>query len=148
MKVRDAMSSSVEIASPEDTIAEVGKMMGEIDAGAIPVGEDDRLIGMITDRDIAIRAVACGKGPDTPVREVMTNDLQFCFEDDDASKACVQMADQQVRRLPVLSRDKRLVGIVSLSDLAGRGDGAEFAGLTLREISRPGGAHTRSASAR
>jgi len=143
MKVHDAMSSSVEIASPDDTIADVGKMMSEIDAGAIPVGENDRLVGMITDRDIAIRAVACGKGPNTLVREVMTNDLQYCFEDDDAQEACQRMARQQVRRLPVLSRDKRLVGILSLGDLATKGGGV--AERALHGISQPGGGHSQSA---
>ena len=93
-------------------------MMAEIDAGALPVGENDRLVGMITDRDIAVRAVADGKGPDTPIREIMTTEVKYCFEDDEIDEVALNMADIQVRRLPVLNDQKRLVGIISLGDIA------------------------------
>src|SRR5262245_34578853 len=83
MKVSEAMSRDVRVASPDETISDAAKVMATIDAGALPVGENDRLIGMITDRDIAVRAVAEHKGPDTPVREVMTRDVKYCFDDED-----------------------------------------------------------------
>src|SRR5919106_2528200 len=129
MRVSEAMTREVRVANPGQTIRDVAKIMAEIDAGAIPVGENDRLVGMITDRDIAIRAVARGKGPDTPVREVMSGELKYCFEDEDLERVAKNMGDIQVRRLPVVSRDKRLVGIVSLGDVAQNED-AETTGET------------------
>ena len=141
MKVSECMSTDVRIASPDDTIREAARIMREIDAGALPVGENDRLVGMITDRDIAIRAVADGHGPETSVREVMSKEIRFCFEDDDLEEVAENMADLKVRRLPVLNRDKRLVGIVSLGDLS-LSDGVNT-GDTLSEISEPGGLHSQ-----
>ena len=117
MRVSDAMTRDVRVASPGQTIRDVARMMDEIDAGSMPVGENDRLIGMITDRDIAVRAVAEGKGPDTPVREVMSTEIKYCYEDEDIAHVSRNMAEQQVRRLPVLSREKRLVGILSLGNV-------------------------------
>lgn len=143
MKVHEAMSRDVRLASPDDRICDAARIMGEIDAGSVPVGENDRLIGMITDRDIAVRAVGQNKGPETPVREIMTKDVQYCFDDEDIEDVCTKLADQQVRRLPVVNRDKRLVGILSLGDLA-KGDGADYAGHALGAISRTGGAHSQN----
>jgi CBS domain-containing protein len=143
MQVSQAMSSDVNIASPTQSIREAARMMAEIDAGALPVGENDRLVGMITDRDIAVRAVAAGKGPDTPVREIMTTDVKYCFEDDELDEVALNMADLQVRRLPVLNDRKRLVGIISLGDIA-LTDGPSNAGSALRGISEPGGEHSQS----
>jgi CBS domain-containing protein len=143
MQVRDAMSSDVRIANPNQTIRDAALLMAKIDAGILPVGENDRLVGMITDRDIAVRAIALGKGPDTPVREVMTEDVKYCFEDDDVDEIAQNMADIKVRRLPVLNEGKRLVGIVSLGDLA-LVDGPANAGEALCGISEPGGAHSQS----
>ena len=117
--------------------------MASLDAGILPVGEKDQLIGMITDRDIAIRGVANGKGPNAKVREVMTEDVKYCFEDQEVDDVTRNMADIQVRRLPVLNRDKRLVGILSLGDIAVSRDG-QGAGQALRGISQPGGAHTQT----
>jgi CBS domain-containing protein len=112
----------------------------------MPVGENDRLVGMITDRDIAIRAVAQGKGPDTPVREVMsTEQVLYCFEDEDLEHVAQNMGDTQVRRLPVVNREKRLVGIVSLGDIARKED-RKTAGKAVREVSKPGGQHSQRAS--
>src|SRR5215217_8731727 len=108
----------VRVATPDQTIQDAAKIMSDVDAGVLPVGENDRLVGMITDRDIAVRAVAEGKGPDTPIREVMTQDVKYCYEDDDTNDVARNMADIQVRRLPVLTREKRLVGIISLGDMA------------------------------
>ena len=143
MQVSEAMSSDVKIANPKQTIREAAAMMAEIDAGALPVGENDRLVGMITDRDIAIRAVAAGKGPDTPVRDIMSKEVSYCFQDDDVDDAAEIMSDAKLRRLPVLSRAKRLVGIVSLGDIA-MVDGPANAGEALCGISEPGGLHSQS----
>jgi CBS domain-containing protein len=142
MKIRDCMSSDVHIAAPSDTIQSAATMMSEIDSGAIPVGDNDRLVGMITDRDIAIRAV--GRGPDTKVSDVMSHDVKYCYEDEDTDHVLANMGHIQVRRLPVLNRDKRLVGIVSLGDLSMTGARAKT-GQALGDISRPGGSHNQSA---
>jgi CBS domain-containing protein len=122
MQVNEAMSGDVKLINPNQTIRDAARMMAEIDAGVLPVSENDRLVGMITDRDIAIRAVAEGRDPTTPVREVMTERVQYCFEDESVSDVARNMADLGVRRLPVVSRDKRLVGIVALSNIAQAGD--------------------------
>ena len=143
MRVSDCMTRGVETTSPQETIRDAAKMMAECDAGALPVGENDRLVGVITDRDIAIRAVAEGKGPDAKVRDVMSAEVRYCFEDDDVDEVLRNMGELQVRRLPVLSRDKRLVGIVSLSDLAMNGASAT-AGEALSDIARPGGEHSQT----
>ena len=142
MKVCDAMSRDVQVASPTQTIRDAARIMADIDAGVLPVGENDRLVGIITDRDIAIRGVAEGKGPDAEVREIMSKEVKYCFEDEDIDDVLENMGDLQVRRLPVLSREKRLVGIVSLGDLAG--NEAEEAGEALSSISRPGGEHSQT----
>ena len=147
MRVSEAMTRDVRIASPDQSIREAARIMAEIDAGVLPVGENDRLVGMITDRDIAIRAVAEGKGPDTSVREVMTQDVKYCFEDEDTDDVVRNMADQQVRRLPVVNRDKRLVGILSLGDLAVM-EGARPAGEALAGVSQPGGEHSQTGGSR
>ena len=144
MRVSDAMTRDVRIATPGQPIRDVAKIMAEIDAGAMPVGENDRLIGMITDRDIAIRAVAQGKGPDTPVRDVMSTDkVLYCYDDEELDQVAKNMGDVQVRRLPVVNREKRLVGIVSLADLANRERKA--AGKAVSGVSKPGGTHSQSA---
>jgi CBS domain-containing protein len=140
MRVSEAMSRDVRVANPGQTIRDVAKIMAEIDAGSMPVGENDRLVGMITDRDIAIRAVALGKGPDTPVREVMSQEVKYVFDDEDLEHVAENMADIQVRRLPVVNREKRLVGIVSLGDIAQKED-KKTAGETVRGVSKPGGQH-------
>jgi CBS domain-containing protein len=140
MRVSEAMTRDVRVATPGQSIRDVAKIMAEIDAGAVPVGENDRLVGMITDRDIAIRAVAQGKGPDTPVREVMSDsNVLYCYEDEELSHVAQNMGDEQIRRLPVVNREKRLVGIVSIGDLAQRE--AKSAGKAVKGVSKPGGAH-------
>ncbi|TAK84154.1 MAG: CBS domain-containing protein [Betaproteobacteria bacterium] len=145
MRVAEAMSRDVCVASPNQSICEVACSMAQIDAGAIPVGDNDRLVGMITDRDIAVRAVAAGKGPDTPVRDVMTRDIKYCFEDEGLDHVARNMAEQRVRRLPVLSREMRLVGILSLGDIALK-QGRKAAGEAVSGVSRPGGPHSQSAA--
>lgn len=146
MRVAEAMTRDVRIASPDQTICDAAGLMAQSDFGAIPVGENDRLVGMITDRDIAVRAVAAGKSPDTPVREVMTKDVKYCFEDEDLEHVAKNMADIRVRRLPVVNRDKRLVGIVSLGDIALAED-KELAGEAVSGVSRHGGPHSQTARA-
>ena len=145
MQVKEAMTTEVELASPTQTIRQAALLMGKTECGALPVADKDSLVGMITDRDIAVRAVAAGKGPKTPVREIMTNDLVYCYDDDDVENAALKMSDAQVRRLPVLSRDgEKLVGILSLGDMARKPNGTDPAGDALKAVSEPGGAHSQS----
>ena len=140
MKVNEVMTRNVCVASPRISIAKAAQMMADCDSGVLPVGEEDRLVGMITDRDIAIRAVARGKTNDTPVREVMSHEVLYCFDDENIDDVARNMADQQIRRLPVVNRDKRLVGIVSLADMSPHWR-AKDAGETIAAISKPGGRH-------
>ena len=119
MYVREVMTPDVVIASPDDTLQRAAEMMIDIDAGVLPVGENDRLVGILTDRDITIRAVAAGKEPtECKVREVMSPEIRYIYDDELVEDATRNMTELQVRRLPVLNREKRLVGIVSLGDLA------------------------------
>ena len=142
MRVSDAMTANVRLASPELTIAEAARMMAEIDAGSLPVGDGDRLVGMLTDRDIVIRAVAMGKGPQTAVKDVMSKEVLYCFADQDLDDVVQNMADTKVRRMPVLNREKRLIGILSLGDVA-LVDDPDVTGEALSEISEPGGRHSQ-----
>ena len=135
MKVGELMTPDVEIVAPDDTLHTAARMMADLDTGALPVGENDRLVGMITDRDITIRAVAEGRDPDkAKVRDAMSEQIRFCFEDEDTQEVEPQDERWAVRRLPVLNRDKRLVGIVSLGDLA-TGGAEEESRKALEEIS-------------
>jgi len=147
MKVSDKMTRNVRVVSPDDTVQQAARNMAECDAGALPVSQGDRLVGMVTDRDIAVRGVAQGKGLDAKVSEVMTPDVKYCFEDEDLDDVAHNMGEQQVRRLPVMSRDKKLVGIVSLGDIA-MGEGPQPAGEALAGASRPGGAHSQTGGTR
>ena len=147
MQASEVMSSDVNIASPEQSIREAARMMANIDAGVLPVGQNDRLVGMITDRDIAIRAVAAGKGPDTPIREIMSTEVKYCFETDDIDEIAQNMAEIKLRRLPVVDAKKRLVGIISLADIA-LAQGPDTAGQALCGISEPGGEHSQSMDGR
>jgi CBS domain-containing protein len=142
MLVRDIMTMDAKVVNPQDTIQSAAELMSALDLGFLPVGADDRLVGMITDRDIAIRAIGKGRGPDTPIAEAMTSDVKYCFEDEDVEAACQSMGDLQVRRLPVLNRGKRLVGVIALGDIAREADGSAEAALS--QISEPGGEHTQS----
>ena len=140
MRVSEAMTREVRVANPGQSIREVARIMAEIDAGVMPVGENDRLVGMITDRDIAIRAVAQGKGPDTPVREVMSSEkVLYCYDDEELDHVAKNMSEHQVRRLPVVNREKRLVGIVSFGDVAQKE--TRSAGKAAKGVTKPGGQH-------
>jgi CBS domain-containing protein len=119
MLAKECMTKNVEVGRPNMSLVEAAKKMRDGDFGILPVGEADRLVGMITDRDIAVRAVAEGKDPFmSKVGEVMTNKVLYCFEDQDVNEVVKNLGDNQVRRLPVLNRQKRLVGILSLGNLA------------------------------
>jgi CBS domain-containing protein len=145
--VADVMTTDVRVAKPDDTVQEVARIMAEEDTGALPVGENDRLVGMVTDRDIAVRLAAEGKDPaKTQVREVMSTEVKYCFEDEDLEHVAENMAELQLRRLPVMNRERRLVGIISLGDLATE-DAPHVAGRALSGISRWGGQHSQGAHA-
>jgi CBS domain-containing protein len=144
MRVSEAMTREVRVASPGQSIREAAKIMQDIDAGVLPVGDNDRLVGMITDRDIAIRAVAQGKGPDTPVRDIMsTEKVLYCYDDEDLAHVAQNMGEQQVRRLPVVNREKRLVGIVSLGDMVQTE--ARTANKAVKGVTKPGAQHNQRA---
>jgi CBS domain-containing protein len=144
MKIADCMTRDVEVVTPEQPIREAASFMLRADTGSLPVSEGDRLVGMVTDRDITVRAVAEGRGPDTPVRDVMTDHLVYCFEDDEVEEVAMKMSDAQVRRMPVLDRSSQnLVGIVSLGDIS-RSDQSEAAAVALDGITDPGGEHNQS----
>jgi CBS domain-containing protein len=139
MQVSQQMSRDVRVATPDQSIKEVARLMADIDAGFMPVGDNDKLVGSITDRDITVRAVAAGKGPDTLVKDVMTQDVKYCFEDEEMAQVAHSMATERVRRMPVLDRNKRLVGVVSLGDIAAAEPG--LAGETAEAVAQPGGPH-------
>lgn len=143
MKVAEVMTRQVKLASPEDTIRQAAGVMAQLDVGVLPVSEGDRIVGMLTDRDIAVRAVAKGKGPDAKVREAMTPEVKYCFEDEDLDEVVRNMGEIKVRRLPVMSRDKRLVGIVSLGDVALYGDSGQT-DTAVSGASEPGGPHSQT----
>jgi CBS domain-containing protein len=141
-RVADVMEREVKLANPDDNVQQAARMMREADVGVLPVGEGDRLIGMVSDRDIAMRVAAEGRDPArTKVRDVMSPDVRYVYEDEDLEHVAENMAEQQVRRLPVMNRDKRLIGIVSLGDIA-RGTRSHLAGTALRGVAQEGGQHT------
>jgi len=118
-QIKDVMSQDVQFVTPEKTVQQVAEIMQARDIGFVPVGENDRLIGMVTDRDITTRCVAKGQSPaDQQIRDIMTPKTYYCYDDQEIEDVCNNLGEIQVRRLPVVNRDKRLVGIVSLGDLA------------------------------
>jgi CBS domain-containing protein len=142
MLVREIMTKKVDFIDPEASLSDASKIMREDDVGCLPVGENDRIIGMITDRDIVVRAVALGKDlTNLKVRDVMSKPIKYCFEEDPIEDLAQNLAKNQVHRLPVLNQDKRLVGIVSLSDLSNKGSSKEATYTALHGICGQGGAH-------
>ena len=135
-KLKDLMSRDVKVISPEMSIRDAAMQMREGDFGMLPVGENDRMIGTITDRDIAIRAVAKGMDSNTKVRDVMSDGIAWVFEDESVEDAAKRMSERQVRRLPVVDRNKRLVGIVALGDFAVESSEIKPAAEALSEISK------------
>jgi len=134
--IRDVMTGDVKIVGPSQTIRDAARLMASADIGSLPVGENDRLVGMVTDRDLALRAVAHGLDHDTPVRDVMTTAVKYCRDHDDVEQVARNMAELGVRRLPVVDRDKRLVGIVALSNIAQSGD-SKAANSLLDGVAQP-----------
>jgi CBS domain-containing protein len=143
LRVCEAMTRALRVCHPEQSIHDCARMMVENDVGALPVGEHGRLVGIITDRDIAVRAVAARRAPDTPVCEVMTKEVLSCLEEEELDHIAARMAEARVRRVPVVDREERLVGILSLGDVALKHD-PETAARTVWAVSRPGGPHSQS----
>jgi CBS domain-containing protein len=140
MKVSEVMTRSVQTVSPNQPVQEAASFMLEADAGSIPVTDGGRLVGMITDRDIAVRGVAMGFGPNTAVADLMTNDCVCAREDDNVEDVAAKMSEAQVRRLPVIDEQEKLCGIVSLGDLSRETDNGT-ASQALEGVSQPGGQH-------
>lgn len=137
MKIREIMTPDVQCVGPGESLADAAALMRQLDVGALPVCEEEQVIGMITDRDMAIRAVAEGRDPNaTSVRDIMTEGVVFVFDDQDLGAAVRTMEKHQIRRAPVMSRDKRLVGILSLGDIAVDASPA-LSAEALREVSQP-----------
>ena len=133
--ISEVMTTDVQVVRPDETVQKAARIMADLDVGAIPVCDGTRLQGMITDRDITIRATAEGRGGDTPVRDVMTTDVVWCTEDDNTQDVLERMSDAQVRRIPVVDLERNLVGIVALGDLAI--EDVETVDEALRDISMP-----------
>jgi len=134
--IRDVMTGDVKIVGPSQTIRDAARLMASADIGSLPVGENDRLVGMVTDRDLALRALAHGLDHETPVRDVMTTAVKYCHDHEDVEQVARNMAELGVRRLPVVDRDKRLVGIVALSNIAQSGD-SKAADSLLEGVAQP-----------
>ena len=138
MQLKEIMTADVEVIRPDSSIADAAKKMRSLDVGSLPVCDGERLLGMVTDRDITIRATADGRDPNnTLVRDCMSPEIVYCFEDQSAEEAERLMQEKQIRRLPVLSREKQLAGIIALGDLATKTDDVQQVGRTVREISEP-----------
>jgi len=119
MKIKEIMETNVKLIPPNTTLKEAAEFMREYDCGYLPVGENDKLTGAVTDRDIVIRGIATGHSPsDKTVKDIMTEKVHYCFEEDDVKEAAERMKDNQVRRLIVLNAEKRMTGVVSLGDIA------------------------------
>jgi len=146
MRVAEVMSRDVRLASPDDSLQAVAKQMIADDVGFLPVGDRDRLVGTITDRDIVARAVAKGRDAKTKVREVMSDEIKYCFDDEEVDHVIQNLGALQLRRLPVVNREKRLVGVISLADAARKANPAG-AGTSLSAIVAPGGQHSQSGRA-
>jgi len=138
MRIKDVMTRDVAVVEPGTTIREAADLMKSLDVGLLPVCESDRVIGMLTDRDITVRATAVGQGPDDAlVQDVMSPDVFFVFENQDVEEAARVMKQQQVRRVAVLNEDKQLVGIASLGDLAVDTADAMLTGEVVGRVSEP-----------
>ena len=137
-QIKDVLSEGGKILDPEATIKDAARQMREGNFGLMPIGENDRLIGTVTDRDIVIRAVAEGLDASTKVRDVMSEKVMWAYEDDSVEKASQIMSENQIRRLPIVDANKRLVGIVALGDLAVNAADIKSASEALSDISKPG----------
>ena len=142
MKISEVMTRDVRTVRPDQTAQEAANFMLSEDTGSMPVSDGDRLLGMITDRDIAVRGVAKGHGPDTPISELMTNDVVCARDTDDVADVASKMSSAQVRRMPIVDSSDRICGIVSLGDLSREAD-ADAADQALQGVSAPGGQHNQ-----
>ena len=142
MRIQDCMSTDVQICGPDQSIRDVANIMRDCDCGVVPIAENDTLIGVVTDRDIVVRAIANGLGPNDPARSAMSPEILYCFEDQELDEVAANMADLKIRRMPVLNREKRLTGIVSLGDIS-QGDGHNGS-EALQQISEDGGPHSQT----
>jgi len=140
MQVGQAMTRGAHLVKASDSIKQAAKIMAEEDVGFLPVEENDRLVGTLTDRDIVVRCLAKGGNGDARVRDAMTKDIKYCFDDEDVDHVMTNMGDIQVRRLPVMNRDKRLVGVFTIAD-AVLNYSPDSAGDALSGICSPGGMH-------
>ncbi|WP_449222021.1 CBS domain-containing protein [Tistrella mobilis] len=143
MQVQELMSRNVQLATPDESLRAVAERMADCDIGYMPVGENDRLIGAVTDRDIAIRGVGAGRDGSAKVAEVMTRDVKYCYEDEDVEHVVQNMGDIQLRRIPVMNRQERLVGVLSLADSA-LGYSPDSTGTAMTGVVVPGGAHNQT----
>ena len=147
MRVAEIMTQDPEVVTSDFVLKDAALKMRELDVGMLPIRSDDRLVGMLTDRDITIRATAEGRDPTkTQVQEVMTQEVLYCFEDQDVSEAAKVMQEKQIRRLPILNREKRLVGIVSLGDVAVHLTEKNVVAETIKEVSEPAAPHRATES--
>ena len=138
MQLKEIMTRNVEVIRPESTVAEAAEKMKSLDVGPLPVCDGERLVGMVTDRDITLRATADGKDPNTTrVLDVMTPEVFYCYDDQDIAAAALTMEEKQIRRLPIVDRNHRLVGIISLGDLAVDAEDESLSGEVLTEVSTP-----------
>jgi CBS domain-containing protein len=135
MKIKDVMTHDVSFVTPDTAVTEIARRMRDDDIGSVPVVENDRMIGMVTDRDIVVRCVASGSLEGATARTTMSPRVLYCYEDQSVNEILENMAEQQVRRMPVVDRDKRLVGVVSIGDLSQKSQ--RKAGESLKEISQP-----------
>lgn len=143
MRVEEIMSHDVHMMNSSQTVEEAAKKMAKEDLGFLPVNDGDRLVGIITDRDIAVRVIAEGRDGHARIGEVMTENVKYCYADQEIDEVVANMGSIQVRRLPVVTREKRLVGIVSLADAARKHDPA-VAGNSLSDVTDPGGEHNQT----
>ena len=137
MRAADIMTREVEVVRPEDSLQKAAMLMDKINVGFLPVSNGERVVGVITDRDIAVRAVAEGLDGNAKVRDVMSDGIRWCYEDEPVERVAQIMSEHQIRRLPIVNRDKRLVGIVALGDLAVKERETAPATEALCEISEP-----------
>ncbi|PQA85910.1 CBS domain-containing protein [Hyphococcus luteus] len=138
MKTRDVMNAECRYCAPGDSVVDAAKLMADEDFGAVPIAENNRLVGMLTDRDIVVRGLADGRdAAQTKIGDIMSGEIYYCYDDQDIEDVAANMGEMQVRRMPVVNRDKRLVGMVAIGDLARQAPGANVAGEALGEISRP-----------
>jgi CBS domain-containing protein len=143
MRIQEIMTANVRMVRPEQTVAEAAKLMAEEDLGFLPVSNDERLVGIITDRDITVRVIAEGRDGRALIGDVMSDQVKYCYADQSVEEVIANMGDIQVRRLPVVSREKRLVGVVSLADAALKHN-PEAAGEALNDVVEPGGPHSQT----